>query len=262
MDKPRLYTTEAITLRRAPTGEADQLVTLYTPYLGKLRAVARGARRPRSKLGGHLEPLNYARLLLARGRSLDTVSQAETLRAFPGLRTNLDNLARGIYIAELVDAFTPDEHPNTPVFRLVLEALGRLEEGEGELLLRHFELHLLEHLGYRPELYTCVQCRSPITPNAHVFRPSLGGVVCLRCQGQGPGLVLPLSVDALKTLRYLQGHAYGDVRRLRLSPALARELERLSQTYFREQMERELRSAAFLETVRRTPPAPPAVGHG
>jgi DNA repair protein RecO (recombination protein O) len=236
MDRPRLSKTEALVLKHLPMGEADRVLTLFTADRGKVRALARGVRRPGSRLAGHLEPLVYTRLMLARGRNLAVVAGAETLRGFSRLRGNLEGTARALVCVELVDAFSPEEQANPPVLALLLETLEWLEAGEGERLLRYFELHLLQHLGYLPELYQCVACRAQVLPDQHAFSPGLGGVVCLSCVGRGlPGgaqgkvstPVLPLSVNALKVLRHFHGHRYQELLELHLKPPLLSELDRL-----------------------------------
>jgi DNA repair protein RecO (recombination protein O) len=254
--KPRLFKVEALVLKATPLGEAGRLVTLYTQSMGKLRCVARGVRRPGSKLAGHLEPLTHTELLVARGRTLDVISQAQALRCFVGVRQDLGRTARAIYCTELVDAFTPDEEPSAAIFTLLLEVLRWIEDGEQELALRYFEVRLLEHLGYAPELYRCVQCTKEVTPGDHSFSTSSGGVVCMACLG-GSGFekrsllpVLPLSLNALKVLRHFQTQTFSETRRLRLAPPLGSELEDLLYTYLVYLLEREPRSAAFLRILR------------
>ncbi|MBI2935449.1 MAG: DNA repair protein RecO [Chloroflexi bacterium] len=251
MDRARLYKTEAVVLKQAPVGEKDRILTLYTPYLGKLRAAAKGVRRPGSKLAGHLEPLVHCRLMLARGRNLDVVTQAETIASFVRIRNDLDRIAYAIYCAELVDAFTPDQEANSPVFSLLLDTLGYIEEGETPKCLRYFELHLLRHLGYMLELHRCVECNREIAPEAHAFAPAGGGVACTNCLGRLTGPVLPLSLNALKALRYLQGRQYASARRLHLTASLAMEIEGLLRASLQHLLERELRSTAFLRQLRR-----------
>lgn len=257
VDRPRLYKTEAIILKQTPLGEADRTLTLYTPHLGKLHAIARGVRRPRSKLAGHLEPLTYARLMLARGRSLDVVAGAESLQSFVHVRQDLGSIGLAFYCAELVDAFTPEEHPNLPIFWLLLKTLEWLDLGEGDLLVRSFELSLLEHLGYLPELYRCVECTTDVRPNGHAFSLGGGGVVCPACYPKAPGPILSLSLNALKVLRYLKGKEYRQVKGLRVGTSLAAEVEGLLQRYILHLLEREVRSFSFLETLRKTQDAPP-----
>ena len=102
MPRPRVYKTQAIVLRQRKLGEADKIVTLYTSHQGKVDAVAKGVRRTKSRLAGHLEPLTLGSYMLAEGRELDIVTQAETVDAFAGLRADLDRVSRGLYCAELV----------------------------------------------------------------------------------------------------------------------------------------------------------------
>ena len=126
MAPPRTYHCEALTLKQAPFGEADLLVTLFSRERGKLRSVAKGARRSNSKLVGHLEPINHVRLSLSRGRNLDYVTQAQVIDSFPHVKNDLQGIARGFYVAELVDGFASEAHQNLPLYDLALAALGRL----------------------------------------------------------------------------------------------------------------------------------------
>lgn len=252
----RLYKTEAIILKQLPTGEADRLLTFYTPYLGKLRAIARGARRPKSKLVGHVEPLVHVQLLVARGRNLDVVSQAETLEPFVAMRSSLEATSRGLYCAELMDAFAPDGYANPQLFGLLLATLGRLNTGETEVALRWFELRLLHLTGFRPELHQCAQCGNALAMEACGFSPEAGGALCSGCRGSAAvqaGALVPtrMSLNALKSLRYLQANDYQEARRLRLPMPLALELEGLLRFYIRHVLERDVRSTAFLDHLRR-----------
>ena len=104
-NRARLYRTESIVLRRQDLGEADRIVTVFTPAQGKLRAIAKGVRRPGSKKAGHVEPFTRNSLLVAKGRELDIITQAETLDAYPSLRQDLDRLGQAAYVIELVDRF-------------------------------------------------------------------------------------------------------------------------------------------------------------
>ena len=260
-DRPRIYKTEGVVLRHSPLGEADRLVTVFTSSLGKLRAVARGVRRPRSRIAGHLEPLSYARLLVARGRTLDVVTGAETVRSFPLLRGNLESVARGLFCAELADAFTPEEQPNQPLLDLLLATLGRLDEGAGAALVWYYAVHVLRLTGYMPELHSCVSCGAAILPDQHAFSAGLGGAVCPECvrggmpraQPQHAGPVSPLSLDAMKLLRHFQSQPYEAVQGLTLPTALVRELERVLGGAIRHLLEREVKSAALLARLERLP---------
>ncbi|MFH1560677.1 MAG: DNA repair protein RecO [Chloroflexota bacterium] len=245
---PKIYKTEAIVLRHFPFGEADYLLTLYTPNEGKLRAVAKGTRRIKSKLGGHLEPLMRTSLLIARGQNLDAVNQAEALEGFRTVREDLHRLSQALYMAELVDAITPEEQTNYPIYRLLLDTLRSLAGDAPPSLLPFFQLRLLGHSGFMPELYRCVECGSTLAPGLHRFTPDQGGCLCGSCHPPKVS-VLPLSLDTLKVLRFLQREEYANIERLHLEQGTLLELGRLLDALLRNVLDREVRASRFLNQV-------------
>ena len=250
MNRPKLYKTEAIVLKQTRLGEADRILTLYTPEMGKLRVVAKGVRRPTSKLGGHVEPLNHVLLSASRGRNLDTASQGQTLHSFRSLREDLRCLSWAFYMADLVDNFTPEESSNYHLFNLLLRALGWLNEtSHTELLLRFFEMRLLEYVGYQPELYWCVECRRHLDPGEYAFSCSLGGVLCSSCDTRMGGALVSVSLNTMKVLHLLQREEYPTAAPLHISEPLLRSVERLLSVYIRHLLEREVRSASFVRVV-------------
>ena len=258
MSKPRNYQTEAIIVKKIKLGEADRILTLYTPQLGKIRAVAKAVRRPRSKLAGHLELLTHSLVSLARGRNLDTITGSQAINSFRLLKTDLWLAACALYTAELVDQFTADDVENYPLFQLLLGTMHRLcQGGDNELALRYFELRLLNEVGYRPELQQCVSCRSLLKPVTNSFCSSAGGMLCPSCRqsltlgGQSQPLTYPLSVNGLKVLRLLQNSDYDTVSRLKMNPELSHQLEAVMRDYLKYLLEREVKSTAWLDTLNR-----------
>ncbi len=260
MAPPRTYRAEALTLKNTPTGEADLLVTLFSREGGKLRAVARGARRPTGKLVGHLEPLTLTRLSLARGRNLDQVSQAQTLDNFTALKSDLTALTKGLYVAELVEGFGSEASPNEPLLRLALDTLAAIGRAPGDdLPLLHFQLHLLNVSGLLPELRCCVECRRDLEPGRHRYSAAGGGALCLDCATQpaGDGRPTgsgsrPLSLRALKVLRRLAaGRRAAELPNLTLDEPLARELKSILTGTVQYWLDREIRSNAFLNHLAR-----------
>jgi DNA repair protein RecO (recombination protein O) len=231
--KPKTYRTEAIVLKKSRLREADSTVTLYTPHFGKIRAVAKGVLRPKSKLRGHIEPLVHSQMQLAHGRNIDTVTQSETLESFLPLRNDLLATSYAIYVAELTDRFSPDGEANYPLFKLLRDTLRRLCQTHNDRsLLLHFELHLLGHLGYRPELHE-------------------GGVICPGCRERGYAL-RPLSVNALKALRFLQDNDYDSTQRLRITSELSLALQPLLHGYINYLLDREVKSMTWIDRLRAT----------
>lgn len=254
----RIYRTEAVVLRRTDLGEADRILTLYTPTFGKLRAVAKGVRKPASKLGGHLELFTRVKLLLARGRNLDVITGAETVDAYRGLRDmghdgradTLERIGATYYLVELLDQFTAEGLESRPIWDLLLAALGALSAGESiYVVTRYFELRLLEYLGYQPGLTVCAACGAPLRPEANAYSLDLGGVLCPACRSQDP-LAEPLSVNALKYLRLLARDTPATVARVRLAPDLATEVEGVLRRSIRQIADRDLASPAVLRSLR------------
>lgn len=251
MTIPRVYRADAIVLRQRRLGEADKIVTLHTAQHGKLDAVAKGVRRPTSRLGGHLEALNHVALLLARGRDLDVITQAQTVEPFRVLRDDLNRLSCALYAAEIVDRITPERAPALAVFNLLLNTLRRLSDGVGVwLVLRYFEMQLLDLSGYRPELMECVTCRQRLQPVVNSFSPVAGGALCRPCAIVTRGVARPLTVNALKVLRLLQRETFEAAARLQVPPPLDAEIEGHLRSYLYHVLERDVRSAAFVEILK------------
>jgi DNA repair protein RecO (recombination protein O) len=252
----RVYATEAIVLRRTDFGEADRILTLFTPAYGKVRAIAKGVRRTTSRLAGHLEPFARTQLLLATGRELDIVTQAEARERLDHLRDDLWHATGAWYTAELVDRFLQDADPHPQLYRRFTRTLALLDThaatpGEAaaparqrsRLALRHFELHLLDDLGYRPALHHCSGCDTPLKPEENGYNAELGGALCPACSRYAQRRV---SLPALKVLRLLQTTEWEAVPRLRLEASLEDEIEALLQGTLRFHLDRDLKSWTFL----------------
>ena len=267
MRQERSYSTEAIILKRSDLGEADRILTLFTPYKGKFHAIAKGIRRPISKKAGHIELLSHCQLHVAVGRNLDIVTQAEGIENFLHVRNDLWHMTCGFYLAELVDRFIEEHTPHHEVYNLLLEGLRALdadavelqqqrvggmlsagqEHGRTQLLLRHFEIYLLSYIGYEPVLRTCAHCNAELQPVENGFTPALGGALCPNCSHLW---VQPLSMNALKVLRLLHRTEWAKMPRLRLDGRLHSELEATMHGLLRFHLERDLKSWSFLEMLR------------
>ena len=249
MARPRSYRTEALVLKSVPVGEAGLIVTLYSRDVGKFRAIVRGARKPTSRMVGHLEPLNQVDLALASARpgGIDTITQAQMLEGFASIKADLEALSKGIYLAELIDGFGAEGSPNRALYSLLVDTLRFLSTSpEVELVLRYFELHLLERSGFMPELYRCVECREELSPGEHLFAPGLGGTLCTRCI-PSDARIMRLSVQALKVLRFLDTASLSDLPELRIHSGLKEELGNLLSVTLKYWLDKEIRSKTFME---------------
>ena len=231
-----------------PLGEADRILTLCSPDMGKVRAVAKGVRRTKSRLGGHLELLSRASVSVAIGRNLDTISEAYAISTFGGIRNDLQRVSRGLYVAELVDCFSFEGNGNHAMYSLLLGTMHRLESGNNlDMLMRWFEMRLLECSGYMPELVHCVECRNWLEPDDHLFACDSGGALCPNCRAASAGALLPLPLNTMKTLRFIQREASFDkLEALSVPSQILNDLERLMRTYIRHIVERDVRSAEFV----------------
>ena len=250
MSTPREYQTSGIMIRKTKLGEADRILTLYTPNLGKIDAVAKGVRRPKSKMAGHLELLTYSQVTLSRGRSLDIITGSQTIESFLPLKNDLWLMSYGLYVIELVNQFTADSVPDENLFHLLLATLKNLCQTDNrELLLRYFEIHLLQESGYRPQLRECVACHQPLQPVVNSFSSSSGGVLCPSCGARQPFSHL-ITVNAVKVLRFIQDNSLEAVLRLKINRTLERELEKVTRGYLKYLLEREVKSANWLDDLR------------
>ena len=249
--RSRSFRLEAVVLRHNDWGEADRLLGLYTLEMGKIRALAKGVRKLRSRKAGHLEPFTRVSLLLARGRDMPLITQAETLDPYLPLHDDLSGVTYASYVVELLDRFTYEEGENRDLYRLLHETLSRLcQLEERDLVLRYYEIRLLDLVGFRPQLFQCVHCGKEIRPEDQYFSAALGGVLCPRCKSQTDE-AQPISINALKHLRHFQRSSFVEAQRARLNPALNRELETIIQYYMTYLLERGLNTPAFLRRLRK-----------
>jgi len=247
-ERPHVYKTEGVILRRRNLGEADSIFTVFSPHEGKFDAIAKGVRKARSHMRGHLEPLTRSSLLVARGRSLDVFTQAETITPYRAIRDDLERGAVAIYCAELVDRFTIEHAENPGLYELFLALLDALEAGASAQVARYFELHVLSLTGYELQLDACAVCGGRIPPAEVLLSPSAGGLVCSGCRPKAGGGRI-ISVRAVKVLRYERNTDIGSMASLHLDDELALELQRAMAEIVRHFLEREPRSRPYLDQV-------------
>jgi DNA repair protein RecO (recombination protein O) len=234
-----LYRDRAVVVRTHKLGEADRIVVLLTAEHGKVRAVAKGIRKTKSRFGGRLEPLTHVSLLLYQGRELDIVSQAETIDATRPLMDDLDRLTQGLALLEAVDRLTPDREPVPDLYRMLVGALRTLATRPSELVVPAFFWKVLASEGVRPELDRCLRCGTdgPLV----AFDLGEGGTLCRTCR-QG----VPLSPGALTLLRQILGGQLATALATERSPA-HHEVAVLATRAMEHHLERGLRAVALLE---------------
>lgn len=250
MPRQRTYRAEVLVLRRSDFGEADRLLTLLTRGAGKVRAIAKGSRRPTSHHSGNLELFVHVQVFLARGRELDIVTQSELIHPFRRLREDLLAASHAYYLAEVTDALLEPDDPAARPFGLLLAAFEALDAGSGPVLLAaHFLLHLLDAVGFRPELFACLSCGRELQPGVNYLSLGQGGVLCPECGPRQPG-AHAIGVDALKVMRHLQRTETLGGLTIALPAGLAEQVDREIRAFVEHHLDRRLRSPEFISRLR------------
>jgi DNA repair protein RecO (recombination protein O) len=237
-----LYRDQGVVLRTIKLGETDRIVTLLTQGHGKVRAVAKGVRRPGSRFGARLEPTNHVAVQLYQGRELDVVTQVETLDANRAVREHYGLLTHAIAMLEATDQVAQEREANPALYRMLVGALRTLAQTPAALVAPAFFWKLLALEGFEPMLAVCVQCSDEGGPFP-VIDLGEGGVVCATCSSFGGRRIRPETLAALADL--LDG---GLARALNAPPPpeVVAELETLGIAALEWHFERRLRSAALL----------------
>ena len=227
--------TYALTLRRDDVGDDDRRYTLYARELGKVSAVAVGARKIKSKLAGHLEPFGVFSCVLAQTDRRSTLTAASTVERYRRLPVDLALLNAGGRCLRLADELTREAAPDERLFRLLVATLRALETNPPppvvSLLPEVFTLKLLALLGYAPQLATCVVCRTAVVPDGNRFAPGLGGLVCGRCTPP-PGVEgIAVSSSVIKLLRASLTLAWSQLLKLRAAGSTAASFSAVVQQF-------------------------------
>jgi DNA repair protein RecO (recombination protein O) len=234
-----LYHDRGVVLRTYKLGEADRIVAILTRGHGKVRAVAKGVRKTKSRFGGRLEPASHVDLLLYEGRGeLDIVSQAETLDHFRPLRDDLDRLGQAVAMLEAADQLSLEGEPNRRLYDMLVGALRTLADRQAPLVVPAFLLKALALEGFRPEVDACVACGEPGPLVSWAMEE--GG---LRCAAHRLGPAV--STDAVAVLRDILGGRLGAALGETRAPVVS-EVDRLVVMAFEHQLERRLRSVSAL----------------
>ncbi|MBA2312457.1 MAG: DNA repair protein RecO [Actinobacteria bacterium] len=197
---PGLYKDEGVVLKTIKLGEADRIVTLFTRHNGKVRAVAKGVRKTKSRFGGRLEPFTHVDLMIYRGRNLDTITSAEILTPYKEMRTDYARLTAAAAVAEVIEKMMPERERSFSVYELLLGGLTAIAEDKGTTVVPAFLVKLLSISGFHPSLSVCAGCGAGGSMGG--FSAGQGGAVCERCWGEDEGAfrVRPDSIALLASL--------------------------------------------------------------
>ena len=234
-----LYRDRGVVVRTIKLGEADRIVSVITEHHGKVRAVAKGVRKTKSRYGGRLEPLRHLDLQFYEGRGdLDIVTQAETRDHWPSIRGDLDRLGKAMTLAEAVDQVSQERQSDSRLYRMLVGGLGALDDADAAMMVPSFMLKLLAHEGVAPTLDRCVVGGE--IDDLVAFDPALGGVTC-RLHQRGR----QVSAPALELMRATLGGALTTVLKVQESPA-THEVASIVHRLWEFHIERRLRSTELL----------------
>lgn len=254
----KTYRDTGIVLRTYRLGEADRIVVLLTEEHGKIRAIAKGVRKTRSKFGGRLEPLSCVLVQLHKGRELDIINQVETVDANTTIFGNLDSMTEAYAILEAVDQLVPDREPVPHIFKMLTGARRTLLTRPSPVVVPAFLWKLLSAEGLRPQLDVCSVCSESIRINGQIdevsgvrFDIAQGGVICRSCSSAS-GVVL--SSGALHLMNRILGGSLNEVLDeifepggQRLDDPVVNEVQAIAMSAFEHHMERRLRSMRIFE---------------
>lgn len=234
-----LYREQGIVLRTWKLGEADRIINLVTRGRGKVRAVAKGIRKTKSRFGARLEPTGHVALQLYEGRELDTITQVESIDQFAVFREDLDRFTKASAMLEAVDQVSQEGEANPALYQLLLGGLRTLSQQDSALVLGGFCLKLMAVEGYRPVVDQCVECGSE--GDLVAFSVLDGGTLCRRDR-RGTSI----SPEALELVRRILGGQLGSALNEPASPA-THEVDALATDSLEHHLERRLRSVGIID---------------
>lgn len=246
------HKTDAILLRSLDYGESDRIVTFYTRDHGKLRGIAKGARRSRKRFANALELFCCSEVIFSRkGRdNLALIEESRVHRHFENIRQDLDKTLMSSYLVELTDQFTLEDKKSEELFALLHDFLAQIDGADcTEALMRFFELRLLTCVGYQPVLDRCVACQAPLNgDDIYHFHVRAGGIRCGACQQSGEAS-LPVSPGTVKTMLMSRDMDLTRMSRLLMSERSARESRQIMLHFIRHLLGKELKSLQVFQQI-------------
>lgn len=247
-----LRKVEGIVIRTIDYGETNKIVNLLTREMGKIGVMARGAKKPQSRLTSVSQMFIYGHFLVQMGSGLGTLQQGEIINSFRGLREDLEKSAYSAYIVELTDKLTEEKKTNPFLFELLYQTLNYINEGmDLEILTYIYEMKMLNIAGIYPKLDGCVNCSN--TEGKFAFSIREGGFICHRCFHIDPNLILisPATLKLLRIFYYFDLHRLGKIS---VKDTTKKELKTVISSLYDEYSGLNLKSKRFLTQLDRFKP--------
>lgn len=239
---------KGIILRKQDYRENDRLFVFYTDELGKIEAVAKGARKIKSKMAGHLDFFSIVNLMVAPGKTYYQIAGAETEKNFLNIKNDLAKIVLASACFEAVDIFTKSGHPDEHIYKLLAELVETFDDKKLKDFCRlyavskFFSVKMMSLLGWLPELYNCTKCKDKISPDGNSFDLSRGGLVCGKCRTGG----LPISAPSIKILRFILENSLKKSSAIRISKPQAKELAEVADSFSAVHRDRESKNIRWI----------------
>jgi len=246
-----LYESAAVVLRSMKLGDTDRIITFFTLRYGKLKAVAKGATKPKSRFAGRVEPFVYCNMIAFGKEKADLLrlNSCDIIEPFGMVRNDFEKLKRAFVSAELVDNSQKERDTNTDGFELLLAMWRRLsretDARKQDLLLRLFELKYMSTIGFRPFLKSCVDCGGDIIGPKAGFNAIKGGVVCHKCVTSDPAASM-VFIGSVKLMGRSLEMPFEKLDRLKADPGLQGDIDKIVVGFVKYHVRRNMRSERFL----------------
>ncbi len=231
------FQTKAIILDSKPFREYDAIVSVFCINNGRLELVARGVKKPSSKLAGHIEPVTLSNIMIVRGRRYDYLGAAINENSFINIKNDFDKINTAGQAIGVFKKLVKENEKDENLFHLLYDFLNmlnsyKLKVVSCKLLFSFFVLKLLSHLGYRPELYNCATCKKKVSPNNNKFDLAMGGIVCGGCARRGKN-TLTITDNCIKVLRMIIGSDFEKLLKLKTDNKLGEEVEKIINSFYK-----------------------------
>jgi DNA repair protein RecO (recombination protein O) len=242
--------TQGIVLKYTNLGEADKILTILTRNKGKIKAVAKGCRKPKSSLLASSELFAFSEFVLYKGANLYQISQADTRETFYNLRNDLLKLSYAVFFVEMADAVSEEELSSERLFLLLAKTLYYLAEGEIPvgIINEAYQLKLMDISGYRPSLQRCVHCGKNELQQ-YKFDIEMGGVICNECEKFGKN-VIRISPGTLETIRILLNTEISRLNTLKIDNTIFNEIDKLVKRFVEAHLDKRFKSLDFLNEIK------------
>ncbi len=260
MTKRTIYKASAIVLRSLDYGESDRIISFYTDEFGKLKGIAKGARRSKKRFPNALELFSCSNILFSKRskEGLALIENCDVINHYPGIRSDLEKTLIASYFIDLTDQFTSESKKNLKLFQLLQDFLGIIDTGNSsEMIARLFELRLLKLKGFEPVLDRCITCKIPADEiegkyrnKPFLFNPTDGGVKCHKCSSNNRNSI-PASLGTIKILLTGKEMEISKIHRLSLSGQAADESKEILVSFIQHLLGKELRSLNVLNQIRK-----------